>query len=469
MRQYARTGNPQALKMVESTLDHLARGGIYDQLGGGFHRYSVDEKWLVPHFEKMLYDQGLIVPMLLDAYQLTGKPLYESTARATLDYLLREMQDPSGGFHSSEDADSEGREGAFYLWSHDQVMELLGADGEWFCAYYGITPEGCFEGENILHVPVSAEVFAEARQWPVDHLLERLAIAKRKLLEVREQRLRPPKDDKMVAAWNGMAIWALARGAQVLKDAGYARAAVRAAEFIRERMICEGDLYRVFRNGEVAQPGYLDDYALLIHGLGELYEATFAPEWLALAQSLIERLIALFWDSQAGNFYYTSDQHRHLLTRLKPSRDGVEPSGNSVAVWCLQRLGILLDRRDYLEKAESILRAYRALMLQHPQSWSNMLWGVDFHLGPRVEIALLGDPEEAGMHELLEVIYQRYLPNKVMALSDGGRRVPGNIPLLAGKQRRAGQATAYVCAHFTCRTPATSPAVLRDQLAAGRN
>lgn len=465
LRQYVRTGSPPLLKIVVSTLGGMGRGGIYDQLGGGFHRYAVDARWLVPHFEKMLYDQALIVPVYLSAFQVTRDSFCERVARATLDYILRDLRDPAGGIHSSEDADSEGREGKFYVWSRGELMESLGTEvGEWFCAFYGVSETGNFEGANILHVAVDPKTFAESRGWSNEELEERLADAKSTLLAIRSRRARPHRDDKVIVAWNGLAITALARGAQVLRDARYGDAAVAAAGFIRDTMMPGGDLFRVYRDGKISQPGYLDDYACFAHGLVDLYEATFDPEWLALADRLAERMAELFWDPEAGNFYFTSDRHTHLLARSKPGHDGSEPSGNSVAAAALQRLGVLLDRSDYLDKAEAIFRAYQPVMQRMSRGMLNMLCGLDHHLSPRCEIALAGDRKDAGTRALLDIVHQTYVPNKVVALADGQGAGPIRMPLLEGKQCVNGRAAAYVCSHFTCREPAVSPQQLREQL-----
>ena len=369
LRQYSHTGEKSLLEMATVTLDRMAFGGMYDQLGGGFHRYSVDAHWLVPHFEKMLYDNALLSRAYLEAWQATNKELYRRVAAETLDYVLRDMTDAAGGFHSAEDADSEGEEGKFYVWTEDEIEALLGQeDGALFSRYYGVSKAGNFEGRNILHVPLDPPVPPGGENVSREQARTRLEPLRRKLLARREKRVRPGKDDKVLAAWNGMMISALARGYQVTGDDRYLKAATRAADFVLSRMVRDGVLMRTYRGlggpdgrGTAKLPGYLDDYAEVAGGLIDLYEAGFDRRWLQAADELADKMLADFWDQENGGFFYTSAAHKNLLVRTKPFYDGAVPSGNATATLVLLRLSRLLDNRDYWSKAEKVLPIHGGL------------------------------------------------------------------------------------------------------------
>ncbi|UCE62312.1 MAG: thioredoxin domain-containing protein, partial [Phycisphaerales bacterium] len=467
LRQHAHTGDEKLLKMATTTLDRMAYGGMYDQLGGGFHRYSTDSQWLVPHFEKMLYDNTLLVPAYLEAWQVTGKDLSRRIATEILDYVLRDMTDPRGGFHSSEDADSEGEEGKFYVWTPEEIKSVLGdAPGALFCEYYGVTEEGNFEGHSILHVPLDPVEFAGQRGIPLEELENQLTSLRHKLLETRETRVHPGKDDKIIAAWNGMMISAMSRGYQVLGEERFLNAAERAADFVLTEMVRDGTLLRTYRGkgdgedeGVSKLPAYLDDYAEMADALIDLYEATFDLRWLQAADQLAGRMVTDFWDDENGGFFYTSADHKNLLARTKPFYDGAVPSGNSTATLVLLRLSALLGDAGYAKKAEQILTSAGDLMLAQPRGYLNLLWAAEFFLYPTREIAIAGKPGSADTRRMLDVIHQRFIPNKVLALVEPG--VPGStaieerLPLLRRKTMISDRTTVYVCKDRNCKLPVT--------------
>ena len=474
LREYARTGDEGLLRMATTTLDRMARGGMYDQIGGGFHRYSTDERWLVPHFEKMLYDNALLARAYLEAWQIAGKELYRRVAAETLDYLLRDMSDRGGGFHSSEDADSEGEEGVFYVWGPDEVSAVLGEeDGELFCATYGVTEAGNFEGQSILNLLRAPEETASERGIPLEELEERLAPLREKLLRAREGRVRPGKDDKILAAWNGMAISALARGQQVLGDERYGKAAARAADFVLTGMLSDGRLLRSHPGagspGAARRiPGFLDDYAEMINGLVDLYEATFDPGWLEAADQLCRRMLDDFWDEERGGFFYTSADHTDLLVRTKPYHDGAVPSGNSTAAVALLRLSRLFESELYRQRAEATIGSASALMRSRPSILLNMISAADRHLLPSHEVVIAGEADGEDTKRLLEVVRSAWIPNRTLALAEPGGTPflePGReMPLLEGRRMISGRAAAYVCEDLACQRPVTEAAELEELL-----
>ena len=470
LRQYSHTGEASLLEMATVTLDRMALGGIYDQLGGGFHRYSVDGQWLVPHFEKMLYDNALLSRVYIEAWQATNKELYRRVAAETLDYVLRDMTDAGGGFHSAEDADSEGEEGKFYVWKENEIKALLGEeDGTLFCRYYGVSEQGSFEGRNILHVPRDPPASPGGKGVSQQQLTTRLEPLRQRLLAQRETRVRPAKDDKVLAAWNGMMISALSRGYQVTGDDRYLKAATRAADFVFAEMVHGGVLMRTYRGvggpddrGTAKLPGYLDDYAEMAGGLIDLYEAGFDRRWLEAADELARRMVTDLWDQEKGGFFYTSAAHKNLLVRTKPFHDAAVPSGNSTATLVLLRLSKLLDNRDYWNKAEGTLEAMGDSIRDRPQAHLNQLCALDFCLHPVTEIAVAGIPHDDDTRAMLEVIHGGFLPNKVLALALPGALDADEllVPLSKGKTMVAGKATVYVCENFTCKQPVNDPADL---------
>ncbi|MFA6239794.1 MAG: thioredoxin domain-containing protein [Candidatus Hydrogenedentales bacterium] len=468
LRQYVHTKEPRVLDMATFTLKKMCEGGMYDHLGGGFHRYSVDAQWLVPHFEKMLYDNAQLVQVYLEAYQLTDDPLFARVVRETLDYELREMQDPRGAFHSTEDADSEGQEGKFYIWTMAELMSILGEDdGKAFCSYYGVRSNGNFdshehyhEGTNILHVTRSREDVAAALSMSIDDLNACLARSAAKLLAVRSKRVRPGLDDKVLTSWNGLMISALAQGYQVLGEVRYREAAERAADFVLTQMLKDGVLLRTYRNGESRVPGYLDDYAFMAVALTDLYEATFDLRWLEAADAFAKTLLDQFWDPNGGGFFFTTADHRDVLLRTKPTYDGAEPSGNSMAAFALLRLAKLTDNKTYAGKGEEILRSNHVNMESASRGYLKLLCVADFYLSPAKEIAIVGESGSEPVQSFLRTLHGEYIPNKVIALLDpastDAARVEARVPLLAAKALVGGEPAVYVCKDYACQQPVTT-------------
>ena len=397
LRHWHRTGNANALNMVEVTLEKMACGGMYDQLGGGFHRYSVDERWLVPHFEKMLYDNALLTVCYLEAYQATGKAFYRRIATETLDYVLTEMYDvEKGGFYSTQDADSEGVEGKFFVWELEEVAQLLGEEkAKIFCEYYDITELGNFEHKNILHVQTPPDLFARKLSVDLGELEEILAEGRQKLFAIRETRIKPGLDDKILTSWNGLMIRSMALGYQILGDERYREAAERSARFILSELSQDkGLLLRTHRDGKSHLNAYLEDYSYFVTGLIDLYEATFAVEWLKEAERLNQIMIEQFWDDANDSFFFTSKNHETLIVRSKTGYDGATPSGVSMAIHNLLRLDKLLNRPDFREKVEATLDVYYHQIEHSPSGSAQMLCELDFLLSTPKEIAIAG--QQAG-------------------------------------------------------------------------
>ncbi len=467
LRHWHRTGNANALNMVEVTLEKMARGGMYDQLGGGFHRYSVDERWLVPHFEKMLYDNALLSVAYLEAYQATGKAFYRQIATETLDYVLAEMYDEEkGGFYSTQDADSEGVEGKFFVWMPDEVEQLLGEEkAKIFCEYYDITEHGNFEHTNILHVQTPADLFARKLSMDLGELEEILAEGRRKLFEVREERIKPGLDDKILTSWNGLMIRSMAMGYQILGDERYREAAEKSVRFVLSELSQDdGLLLRTHRAGKSHLNAYLEDYSYFVAGLINLYEATFAVEWLKEAERLNHIMIEQFWDETKGSFFFTSKNHETLIVRSKTGYDGATPAGVSMAIHNLVRLDKLLNRPDFREKVETTLDVYYHQIEHSPSGSAQMLCELDFLLSTPKEIAIAGQRESEDTQTALAAVHSRYIPNKVLALASDGEDVGDLIPLLEGKTQLGGKATIYVCENYTCQVPTTDVEELAELL-----
>jgi uncharacterized protein len=460
MCSYHRKGERKFLDIINRTLERMAGGGIYDQIGGGFHRYSVDAQWLVPHFEKMLYDNALLSRTYLDAFLLTQNDLYRRICRETLDYVAREMTSPEGGFYSSQDADSEGKEGTFFLWTLDEVLSILGVEeGTQFCRYYNITEEGNFEGNNILHVPdplntvVRLDKIAEVRSFEI------IQRGRQKLFHVREKRVKPGCDDKVLTAWNGLMLRSFAEASHLLESDRYCLIAVRNAEFLLSKLRRNGRLQRSYRDGQAKLNAYQEDYACLIDGLISLYEATFNLRWIREAEELTEQMVQRFWDPQGGAFYFTSEDHESLIHRPKDFYDNATPAGNSVAAGALLKLWKLTGNSRWSRYAVAILKSVAGLIPQHPSSFPHLLCALDFFLGKAKEIAIIGDPRDEETKDLLHEVFRAYWPNKVLACgTDGG------LFLLDNKPRIEGRATAYVCENFTCALPVSSPEDLRKKI-----
>jgi uncharacterized protein YyaL (SSP411 family) len=468
MKQYSRGQNPFLLKAITRTLDRMAYGGMYDQLGGGFHRYSVDAKWLVPHFEKMLYDNALLAVTYLEAFQLTGKLLYREIATGILDYILRDMHDPAGGFYSSEDADSEGIEGKFYVWTPEEVFSALGSqDGKLFCDYYDVTNSGNFEHNlSILHIRVDTATFARSYGLTPEELEVKLLSLRAQLLELRGKRIRPHKDDKVLTEWNGLMLSAFAKGYQVTDDSRYLDAARDCARFLEITMLKSDGLLRVYRQEHAKQHGFLADYAFTTNGLIDLYEASFEIHWLKLAIRLADEMIAKFCDTNAGGFFMTLANQPDLPVRPRDSYDGAVPSGNSVAAMALLRLSVLLDRKDFLDLALGTISSLGGSVNRVPIAYMNLLNAFDFSQYRPTEIAIVGHPSDLTAQALLQVAHSTYVPNKVIAFLDpddpNRTEIQAMMPLL--QNRATVDATAYVCKNYVCKLPVTEAAELARQL-----
>ncbi len=486
---YERTHDPALLQAVTHTLTKMAWGGIYDQLGGGFHRYSTDDLWLVPHFEKMLYDNAQLARTYLHAWQVTGNPLFRRIVEETLDYVMREMTDPAGGFYSAQDADSEGEEGKFFLWRPAEVTARLGEeDARLFSAYYGVTARGNFHESgpdaNILHIQRDAAVVAADLGVSVERLMAAVERGRKVLFEARTQRIAPDRDDKVLAEWNGLMLHAFAEAGAVLDRPDYVVTARRAARFLLNAMIQEAGsrtleaesrdtqlpasglrLYRTYKDGRAHLNAYLEDYAAVALGLVALYQVTFEQEWLEAAAALAQTIEANFRDPARGGFFQTSYDHETLVARRKDFIDSAIPSGNSLAAELFLRLSRLLDRPEGVADAEGILQVMADAMSQQPGAFGRLLSALELYLHPGVEIALVGDPAAAETRALLAEVYARFLPNSVIALAaltDEGSR--GLIPLLADRGMVGGRPTAYVCRNYVCNLPVTQPADLARQL-----
>jgi uncharacterized protein YyaL (SSP411 family) len=445
--------------MVEKTLDSMRRGGIFDQLGFGFHRYSVDKKWLVPHFEKMLYDQALLAMAYTEAYQATRKVQFAQVAREIFAYVLRDMTAPDGGFYSAEDADSEGKEGLFYVWTPREVKEHLGKEtGGLFCRFYGITEEGNFEErQSIPHVRMSIQAFSAKEGLDLTTLETVLKDAGDRLFDVRDKRVHPLKDDKILTSWNGLMIAAFAKAYQVFGDQAYADAARRAGAFILKNLRrADGRLLRRYRQGDAAYPGYLDDYAFLVWGLIELYEATFEISYIEEAIALNEAMIDVFWDKQGGGLFFTGKGNEPLIARSKEVYDGALPSGNSVAALNFLRVSRMTGNVDLEKRAEQLTRAFAAQITDHPMAYTQLLVALDFMIGPSQEIVIAGDPAQERTQAMIGAVHGKFLPNKVVLLHpDGpkGNRLEALSPFCEGMRPINQEPTVYVCEHYTCKTP----------------
>jgi uncharacterized protein YyaL (SSP411 family) len=470
LRWHKRNGDSMALEVVEKTLDAMRHGGIFDQVGLGFHRYSVDEKWLVPHFEKMLYDQALLAVAYAEAYQATGKDKFGQVAREIFTYVLRDMTAPEGGFYCAEDADTEGKEGLFYVWTPAEVKEHLGEElGHLFCRFYNISEGGNFEeGRSIPHVRLSAEIFAKRQGMVLEEFEAAMDRARDKLFHVREQRVHPLKDDKILTSWNGLMIAALAKGFKVFGDDSYVVAAQGAAECILEKLrTADGRVLRRYRQGDAAHPGYLDDYAFLVWGLIELYEATFDASYLGEALALNEAMIDIFWDKENGAHYFTGKGNEPLITRSKEIYDGALPSGNSVAALNFLRLSRLTGNVALEQKAEELTRTFSSQVKDHPMACTQLLVALDFMVGPDKEIVIAGDPALQTTRDIVTAVHKRFLPNKVVLLKPEGpegRRVVSLCPFVEAMVPINDQPTAYVCENYACQAPTTSLDALQASL-----
>ncbi len=470
LRWHLRRPESKALEMVEKTLQAMYQGGIFDQIGRGFHRYSVDAQWLVPHFEKMLYDQALLAMACTEAFQLTGKPLYEQAVRDIFTYVLRDMMSPEGAFYAAEDADSDGGEGLYYVWRPDEVRAELGdEDGDLFCRYYGITPAGNFEsGLSIPHVPVPLEFFARREGLEPGDLARRLEEGRARLFTRRNGRVHPFKDDKILTSWNGLMIAALAKAAQALDEPEYLLAADRAFDFIADNLMREkGRLMRRHRDGETAFPGFLDDYAFLVWGLIELYEAGFNVRHLEEALKINQAMLDLFWDEPAGGLFFSGKENELLITRQKELYDGALPSGNSAAALNLLRLARMTGSTALEEKADKLIRFMAPQAAPYPMAHSHFLTALDFVVGPGQEMVIAGEPGDETVAAMAGAVRRRFLPNKVLLLKSGGasgRLLEKLAPYTAELGASGERAAFYLCLGFACQRPMTETAEVETAL-----
>jgi uncharacterized protein YyaL (SSP411 family) len=466
LKYWKRTSNEKALNMVEETLQSIRRGGIYDHIGFGFHRYSTDSRWLVPHFEKMLYDQALLAIAYTEAYQATKKAEYPKTAHEIFTYVMRDMTSPEGAFYSAEDADSEGEEGKFYLWTNDEIQEVLSHEGtDLAIRLFNITANGNFTddvagkktGHNILHLTKSIDELASDLSMFVPDLRARIEEVREELFAYRKKRIHPHKDDKILTDWNGLMIAALAKGAQVFDEPKYASAARRAADFILKNVrTSEGRLLHRYRDGEAALTAHVDDYAFLIYGLLELYELTFEVYYLKTALELNEDLIRHFWDHENGGFYFTADDGERLLVRQKEIYDGAVPSGNSVAMLNLLRLGRITASANFEEKAARIGQAFYENVSQLPSAYTQLMTAADFAIGPSYEVVIAGDLQADDTRQMLDAIRGIFVPNKIVILHPTDQKPPlidDIVPFIKDHSSIDGKATAYICLNYSCQLP----------------
>ena len=468
LRYHQKTGDGEALQMVEHTLQQMANGGMYDHLGGGFHRYSVDERWLAPHFEKMLYDNALLTWVYLEAFQQTGGQFYRSVSEETLDYVLREMSSPEGGYCSTQDADSEGEEGKFFVWHPAEVEEVLGeAASRLFCRYYDITPEGNFEGgSSILHVDTNLPQLARFLRVDDAELKEVVQAGKAKLFEVRARRVAPGRDDKIIVAWNGLMISAMAQGYRILGNQEYLESSRAAATFILEEMVVDGELLHSYKDGVARLKAYQDDYACFANGLLDLYEASFEVRWLSEARTLTDAMIERFWDDEQGGFFYTEADAEDLIVRTKNPYDNATPSGNSVGTLALLRLAVLTGIESYRERAAMTLGMSKELIARSPTSCAQMLCALYFFEQTPLEVAVVGSAEEG--EPFLRALNDRFQPGKVVTgwnqAEEGGADIVRLVPLLEGKIDGREGVTAYVCRNSVCSSPVNTVDGLVDLL-----
>ncbi len=466
LRYWKKKGRPQALEMVEKTLQKMRLGGIYDQVGFGFHRYSTDARWLVPHFEKMLYDQAMMILAYIEAFQATGKKEYRETAEEILEYVLRDMTNPKGGFFSAEDADSEDQEGKFYVWTEAEIKHVLKENADLVIEVFNVSKEGNYYdeirearmGKNILHLRKSLRELSLELGVKYEDLTSILRDARQKLFEARENRIHPLKDDKILTDWNGLMVAALAKGAQVFNSTRLSKAAETAVAFILQKLQRgDGRLIHRYRDGETAVDGNLDDYAFLIWGLIELYEATFALKYLREALRLQDDMLKHFWDKEGGGFFFTSDDSEKLLIRYKEFRDGAIPSGNSVALLNLVRLARMTGKANYEENAAALAKASTSYKEGTPSLNTMFMTAWDFLVGPAYEVVIVGDQSSKETRNMLQAIRTRFIPNKVILFKKVNDKSLESLASFTKEMKAVDTTTtAYICVNFACRSPATN-------------
>jgi len=469
LRRYHHTQNQKALEMVEKTLINMRLGGIYDHVGYGFHRYSTDAKWLVPHFEKMLYDQALLTMAYIEAYQAIGRTFYSQVVREIIAYVLRDMTSAEGGFFSAEDADSEGVEGKFYLWTTSEIRKIFDpANAELFEQVYNMKKEGNFhseeagqvKGSNILHLSKQLPEIAGALGITTDQLSKQLKSSREKIFCVREDRVHPFKDDKILTDWNGLMIAALAKAGNVLGENLYTAAAEKSAGFVLQKLRDDnGRLLKRYRQGKAGLSAHLNDYAFMVWGLLELYEATYKTKYLKEALALNHQMLNHFWDEQNGGFFLTADDSEKLLVRSKEIYDGAIPSGNSVAAMNLLRLGHMTGTSDFLSKSNQIIKAFSVSVKQYPAAHCQLMVALEFALNPNYEVVIVGKPQGKGTRAMLSALRDSFIPEKVVLFKPADQNTNAEIVRLAPFTKSMvatdGYATAYVCQRFMCKLPTT--------------
>ena len=462
LRYYRHGYNDRALEMVDLTLEKMARGGIYDQIAGGFARYSTDAYWLVPHFEKMLYDNALLSRLYLHAHQATGRGMYRRIAEETLDYILREMTGPEGGFYSATDADSEGEEGKFFVWTPAEIEAVLGDEAGIFSGFFGVTQAGNFEGNHILNIKQKASDYARQQGIALERLVDVVERGKNSLLTEREKRVHPLLDDKVLASWNGMMLRSFSEAGSALSREDYLDAAIKNASFLLETMRPHGKLLRTYRAGQAKLSGFLEDYSFVADGLLALYEATFNQRWLAASVDLADRMIQLFWDDGVGGFYDTSIEHDQLVVRPRDVLDNAQPCGGSVATEVLLKLAVITGNEEYRVKAATPLRTLKELMGRAPAGTGQWLAALDFYVSTPKEVVIIGPREDSKTAALLQTVNGNFHPNKVLvgAENEGEH----GLPLLESRGMINGEPTAYVCENYTCQLPVTTPEELSVQM-----
>ncbi|MDZ7715942.1 MAG: thioredoxin domain-containing protein [Balneolaceae bacterium] len=479
LRYWNRTNNNEALNMVEQTLTNMRHGGLFDQIGYGFHRYSTDQKWLVPHFEKMLYDQAMLIMAYTEAWQATNNNLFRQTAQEIIEYVLRDLQDSDGAFYSAEDADSEGEEGKFYLWSISEIRDLLpAADAELAIEVFNMTEEGNYEdeatrqrtGKNILHLSKPIVDLAEERNLSKEQLSLKLQNIRTTLLEAREHRVRPLLDDKILTDWNGLMIAALAKAGRAFDESSYINEAKRSLSFINKTLLSEKQLLHRYRDDEAAIHAHADDYSFLIWGLYELYESTFETEFLKQALNLQEDFIANFWDEETGGFFFTAHKSEKLLGRTKEVYDGALPSGNSIAMLNLLRLGRITGNTDWEQKADSMNKLFSSQVSQAPTGFGQLLQALDFELGISYEVTIAGKKAASDTQKMLKTLYHSFSPNKVVVLNDpDDSEINKLAPYTKNQAMKNGKATAYVCENYSCKAPTNDPKIMLKELTSPSN
>ena len=465
LRTYVRNGNAQALEIVRHTANKMAEGGMYDQLGGGFHRYSTDSRWLVPHFEKMLYDNALLSRVYLHYYQVSAETFARDITEGILDYVVREMTSPEGGFYSTQDADSEGHEGKFFVWTIDEIKSVLEArEADLFCAYYDVTPAGNFEGKNIPNINQSLEDIATTFAVSVNDVKASLAKSRQMLFDFREKRVKPDRDEKVLTAWNGLMLASFAEAGIVLDRPDYAEVAARNAQFLLSNLRQNGFLLRTYKDGTAKFNAYLEDYAFLVEALITLFETTGQYDWFKQALSLTDLMVDEFWDDQNGTFFFTGKSHESLIVRSKDFFDNATPSGNSVAACALLRLSLLTNNERYRNLALTVLNEIADQARRYPSGFGYALSAMDFLLSSPKEVAIVGK-DRASLRSFISESWGTYRPNKVVAaILYENLEAVSQVALLQNRSLQNGQTTAYVCQNYVCNQPVTDVSSLAHQL-----